>query len=517
MNTPSGMSSGGLHFTHPYLAVVTGGGVAGLLAAAALSGHADVVIVEEETVPREPASRRALPHPRQASFLTTAVAETVEELLPGVTGRLLEVGARRLPPAAGPAPAASRIRRRTPPGSLLSSSHDLLERVVREQVLSLPGVTLLDGAEAEGLTGTPEDVTGVRIRETLSGAAQRLDADLVIDATGRASRTPEHLVALGLPEVRETVVDDGFTFATRVFRAPSGSCPAVLGTGPGAGRGLDRYASLVPIEDGCWLVTLAGAPGAEPSHTADRFVPFARGVGDGAIGELIADAEPLSEVRLSRSTTGHRRWYEELTAWPTGFFVLGDAVATFPATDGRGLSATAHAAVALRDGLHRHGLDAPALARGLQRTVGRLLHTPWTLATGQDTRRPGATGPLPSTVARLARGPVHRMLRSATNRSTGRGGHPDLAAPAALGTRPAPAGRLPVVSPLPLITPPSSGSLPSTALPPGRSVSPASPFVDGARVADGEAAADGNPPLPPHESGPPPGRTGPGGEAATEW
>ncbi|TSB31865.1 FAD-dependent oxidoreductase [Streptomyces benahoarensis] len=452
MNTPSGTSSGGLHFTHPYLAVVMGGGVAGMLAAAALSGHADVVVVEEETVSQGPASRRALPHPRQAPLLTTEVAETIEELLPGVTGRLLEVGARRLPPAADLAPTASRIRRRTPPGALLSSSHDLLERVFREQVLTLPGVTLLDGAEAESLTGTPEDVTGVRIRETLSGEARRLDADLVVDATGRRSRTPERLVALGLPEVRQVVVDDGFTCATRVFRAPSGSDPTVLSAGrDAAGHALGRYASLIPIEDGCWLVTLAGAPGEEPSHTADRFVPFAREVGDGSIGELLADAEPLSEVRLSRHATSHRRWYEELASWPTGFVVLGDAVASLPPAYGQGLSVTAHAAVALRDGLGRHGLDDPALARGLQRTVGRLVDAPWALATGQDMRRAGGTGTRPSAVARLARGSVHRMLRSATNRSAPHGGHPDLTPPATLGTRPGrsplPGGRLPVVSP----------------------------------------------------------------------
>ncbi|MEU3712561.1 FAD-dependent monooxygenase [Streptomyces catenulae] len=521
MNTPNGMS-GGLHFTHPYLAVVMGGGVAGMLAAAALSGHADVVVVEEETVSRGPASRCTLPHPRPASLLTGAVADTIEELLPGVTGRLLEVGARRLPPTADLAPAASRIRRRPPSGTLLSSSHDLLERVVREQVLTLPGVTLLDGAEAESLTGTAEDVTGVRIRETLGGEARRLDADLVVDATGRRSLTPERLVALGLPEVRRLVADGGFTCATRVFRAPSGSESAVLSAGHDAtGQVLGRHATLIPIEDGCWLVTLAGAPGEEPSHTADGFVPFAREVGDGSIGELIAGAEPLSEVRLAPQTAGHRLRYEELASWPTGFVVLGDAVAAFPPAYDQGLSVTARAAVALRDGLHRHGLDDPARARNLQRTVGRLVHAPWALATGQGIRRPGAAGSRPSTVARLARGSVHRMLRPGANRSAARDGRPELTPPATLGTRPGrsplPGGRLPVVSPHPLITPPPSTSLPSTALPPGRSVSPTDPLPGGPPTPDGETPSRPSPPADGTPPGPPPGRaprtsSGPGAE-----
>ncbi|MFG2221608.1 FAD-dependent monooxygenase [Streptomyces sp. NPDC048644] len=507
MNTSSGTSSSGLQFTHPHLAVVLGGGFTGLLAAAALSHDADVVIVEREMMPRTRVPCRVLPHPRRAHLLTTAGADVVESLLPGITERWLAAGALRLPlpPELALPPVPGRARRRAPSGHLISCSRDLLDRVIREQVLALPGVTVLDETEAEGLTGTPEDVTGVRVRDALTGEARRLDADLVVDATGRGSKTPERLAALGLPDVREEVVDAGLTTATRIFRAPDGSGTPVLATGADPeGPAPGQSATLVPIEDGHWLVTLTGILGGRPCRHADRFVPFARGMGDGSIGELIAYAEPLSEVRLSHETVNRRRHYEQLDSWPTGFVALGDAVAAFNPAYGQGLPTAARQAVALREVLRRHDLDDPALARSLQRSIGRLVQAPWALAAEQDIRYPGATGPRPSAASRLTHDSVHRMLHNA-GRPTAFPDHADPAAPPTRPLRPSPVHRLlPVISPRPLITPPLSTPLPSTALPgspgaqgdPAGPVSPAVPLPESPRDNDSSAKDAAPPDLP---------------------
>ena len=70
MNASSSTSSSGLQFTHPYLAVVLGGGFTGMLAAAALSEHADVIVVERDRLPRTPALRTDLPQARHAHLLS---------------------------------------------------------------------------------------------------------------------------------------------------------------------------------------------------------------------------------------------------------------------------------------------------------------------------------------------------------------------------------------------------------------------------------------------------------------
>ncbi|GAU68368.1 hypothetical protein SSP35_07_01700 [Streptomyces sp. NBRC 110611] len=432
MNAPSSTSSSGLQFIHPYLAVVLGGGFTGMLAAAALSGHADVIVVERERLPRTPALPTDLPQARHAHLLAADGARKIDAVLPGSVDRWLAEGARRVPmPAelAAHSPLARLGRRRLP--YLIACSRDLLDRVIRHQVPALPGVTVLDGTEAEGLTGTAEHITGVRVRDTTTGETYRLDADLVIDATGRHSTTQDRLRALGLPSAVEDVADSGTVSATRIFRAPDGLRPLPVltsrsvrsaappelpapppssrlrsnrgdpheqGGAPLAHTGPPRgvpaaTATLVPIEGGRWLVTLTGTGDDRPTEHAGRFVPFARRTGSSAIGDLIAGAEPLSEVRLSRDTFSRRRRYDQLPAWPTGFVALGGAVVSLTPDFGQGLSIAAHSAAALRTALRRHGMDDPALARRVQRAIGRIVHEPWALTTGEVLHSPAAARP----------------------------------------------------------------------------------------------------------------------------
>ncbi|MFE0189435.1 FAD-dependent monooxygenase [Streptomyces sp. NPDC058989] len=404
MNSSSSTSSSGLQFTHPHLAVVLGGGFTGMLAAAALSAHADVIVVERDRLPRTPALPTDLPQARHAHLLAADGARLIDALLPGSADSWLAEGARRIPlPAelAAGSPQGWLGQRRSP--YLVACSRDLLDRVVRRQVPALPGVSVLDGTEAEELTGTAEHVTGVRVRDTTTGETYRLDADLVVDATGRHSTTQDRLSALGLPAAREDVSDPGIVSATRIFRAPEGTenVPVLTSrsalTTPGPGRRAPgrqvpaRTATLVPIEGGRWLVTLTGTGDEHPTEHANRFVPFARRTGNPAIGDLIAEAEPLSEVRLARDTANRRRRYEQLPSWPTGFIALGGAVVALSPDFGQGLSIAAHSAAALRETLRRHGMDDAGIARKVQRAIGRIVQEPWSLATGEDLHYP-ATG-----------------------------------------------------------------------------------------------------------------------------
>ncbi|MFJ6752986.1 FAD-dependent monooxygenase [Streptomyces sp. NPDC091266] len=437
MNGSRGTSGAGLHFRHPHLAVVLGGGFTGMLAAAALSEHADVVVVERERLPRTRALPTDLPQARHAQLLASDGARIVESLLPGTVERWLAAGARRvpLPPGLAGLPPQGRLRKPRE-RHLIACSPDLLDRTLRQLVSGLPGVRVIDGTEAGALTGTAEHVTGVQVRCCDTGETYRLDADLVVDATGRNSTTPARLAALDLPAVREEAADTGVVCATRIFRAPDGqeNCPVIAARadahrpalpGPESGHsgwelpgpgsaGIGMTATLVPIEDGRWLVTLTGAGADRPSAHADRFVPFARRLPHSTVADLIAGAEPLSEVRLSRDTANRRRHYEHLASWPSGFVVLGGAVAAFNPDCGQGLSTAAHGAAALRDALQRRGLDDVALARGVQRSVGRIVHAPWATATRRGLiPDPGATaGVWPSATARLAR-TANRVLSTA--------------------------------------------------------------------------------------------------------
>ncbi|MCD9194663.1 FAD-dependent oxidoreductase [Streptomyces albireticuli] len=402
-------------------AVVLGAGLTGMLAAAALAPHADeVVVVDRDDMPAGPAPRKGLPQARHAHLLWSGGARTIESLLPGTHRRWLEAGARRIALPTGLASLSPQgwLRRWPEMQYLIACTRDLLDQVVRERVLALPGVTLHPRTEPVRLLGSARGVTGVRVRDLGDGTERVLEAGLVVDATGRGSRAPRWLAELGLPEVREEVVDSGLVYATRIFRAPEGTeeFPVVHVQADSRRPGPGRTAVLVPVEDRRWLVTVSGTRGGEPTKDPALFEPFARQVRHPVIADLVAGAEPLTGVSVTRGTVNRRRFYERLAAWPAGLTVLGDAVATYNPVYGHGMSVAAHSAAALRAELTRRPLDDPRLARRVQRATGKAVDTAWALATGQDILFPGATGARPPAAAGLLRAYMDRATLTATGR-----------------------------------------------------------------------------------------------------
>ncbi|WP_410534813.1 FAD-dependent oxidoreductase [Streptomyces sp. KL2] len=401
-------------------AIVLGGSLAGMLAARALADFATVTVVERDALPDRPGPRRGLPQARHTHVLWSGGARAVEELLPGTADLLRGRGAHYVPVPTDMVVLSPRgwFRRWEESHHTLLCSRELLDWAVRRQVLGHERVTALENTTAEGLLGGADAVTGVRVRRA-DGTEDRLTADLVVDATGRASRASSWLRDLGLPAPAERRIDPGLVYASRVFRAPAavralGRFPTVIvQADPRQAPG--RGASLVMIEDGRWIVTLFGTRGGEPDGDGDAFTGFAlEAPRHPIIGRLIAHAEPLTEVTLTRSTANYRRYYERMRHWPEGFAVLGDALAAYNPSYGHGMSTAAQSAVALRDTVRRRGWGSPGLARRVQRAVAGPVDTAWLLAVGQDVLYPGATEHGPTLRDRAAAAYVDRLLHTAT-------------------------------------------------------------------------------------------------------
>ncbi|MEU5099948.1 FAD-dependent monooxygenase [Streptomyces sp. NPDC020996] len=374
-------------------AVVIGGGLSGMLTASVLVRHVDrVTVLERDVYPAGPDLRRGVPQARHAHLLWSGGARAIETVLPGTLKALLDAGAHRLY-------LPRDIVWYTPygwqhrfPGSqfMITASRPLLDFVVRERALADPRVEVLQDTDALGLLGTADRVTGVRLRAA-DGTGQTLDADIVVDACGRASQLRRWLPELGLPEVEEDIVDSGIKYATRIYAAPEGAAdrfPMVnVAADPGLGEP-GRNGALVPIENGRWLVTLAGTRGGEPTTDDDAFTDFARGLRHPVIADLLRRAEPLGPVLGSRSTVNRRLYYERLEPWPKGLLVLGDAVAGFNPVYGHGMSCGALSARALGTVLARGGLTDDTADR-TRHAVAKVVDDPWVLATTQDICYPG--------------------------------------------------------------------------------------------------------------------------------
>ncbi|MFJ6906635.1 NAD(P)/FAD-dependent oxidoreductase [Streptomyces griseoluteus] len=403
-------------------AVVLGGSLAGMLAARALAATgARVTVVERDALPAGPEPRKGLPQARHVHQLWSGGARALEELLPGARAALSAAGVRRVPMTTDMvALSAHGWYRRWPESAfMLPAGRDLLDSVVRDLVRADGAIELLDGAEALALTGagTGRAVTGVRVRA--DGTERTLDADLVVDATGRGSRAAHWLAELGLPEPERREVDSGLTYASRLFRAPEGAregFPVVNIEPDQRGSRIGRGGVLLPVEDGGWLVTLIGARTDQPPSTGAEFLRYAREeLRHPLIGELLTHAEPLTDVTVTRTTANRRLFYERLSEWPEGFVVLGDALCALNPVYGHGMSVAARSALVLRDTvLRRGGLGAPGLARRAQRAVGRTVRTAWDLAIGSDVFYPGATPTGPTVRDRLVAAYVGRLLLTAT-------------------------------------------------------------------------------------------------------
>nr|WSW41663.1 FAD-dependent monooxygenase [Streptomyces sp. NBC_01001] len=407
--------------------VVLGGGLAGTLAAAALAPHVgEILIVERDSaLPQTPAPRARLPQAAHAHTLWAGGADAMEELLPGVTADWLAAGAHRIPIPNGMvsfSPAGWYRRSWDPTHYVIGAGRDLIDWAVRRRVLGMPNVGLRTRTKITGLAGDGARVRGVYVEQAAHdgqeapGGPSLVEADLVVDATGRGSKSTRWLLDIGGPEVRETVVDAGVRYASRRYRAPEGAetdWPVVhIPADPRQARpGL--FATIIPIEDGQWHVSLSGTRGGEPASREELFEEFARGVRHPLVADLLARAEPISDVSVYARTANHRRQFER-AGLPEGFLVVGDAATSLNPVYGHGMSAAALGALALRGQAARTPVAAAGFTSRAQRAMARPAAAAWLLAVGQDRFYPGAIGRKPNLADRLSAQYVHRLVHTAT-------------------------------------------------------------------------------------------------------
>ena len=385
-------------------AVVIGGSMAGLLAARALADHVEhVVVVDRDALPEGGAHRRGVPQGRQFHGLLPRGLGILDRLFPGYRHDLEAAGAVtvRVPTDLVLLSPAGWLDRRAEGFDMVSASRPLIEARLRSRLRALPGIALLDRHEVTGLEATHggRRVCGVRVAPVDSdGNGFDIDADLVVDASGRGSRATAWLAELGYPAPRRTSVDPHSSYASRVFRIPDGfdaDWKAVMLTS--RPPSIPRTGYLFPIEGGRWIVSMMGAAGQHPPTDEEGWTSFVRSLRSPVIAEAIRDAEPLTPVRGHHGTANRRWHFERMHHWPDRFVVVGDAVCAFNPIYGQGMTTAAVAAEALGNCLweerrRRGSGDLDGLAARFQRRLARGTADPWMLSTGEDLRFPTTTG-----------------------------------------------------------------------------------------------------------------------------
>ncbi|WP_284232003.1 FAD-dependent oxidoreductase [Mycobacterium antarcticum] len=249
-------------------AVVLGAGIAGLIAATVLAErYALVTVIERDRLPDSPIGRRGAPQGRHLHSLLSRGSQIMEELHPGFLADLVEAGALALDD-----PDMSRIYSRigpytfnrtdsaADPAALVTylASRPFLEFHLRRRVEALPNVGFLEGHDVgELVSAQPHRITGVTVSARDSDSTETLSSDLIIDASGRATRTPLLLERLGFPRPPEdTFTADGIYYSQQIEIPDQDSFQErmilVLPEGK-AQRG-----GLMACENSTWTLTIAG-------------------------------------------------------------------------------------------------------------------------------------------------------------------------------------------------------------------------------------------------------------------
>lgn len=318
--------------------VVAGAGFSGLAAALFLArrGH-NVTLVDRDGPPpngspqddvegwRHPGA----PQARQTHALLGRACRVLTDEAPDVIDSLETRGVHRVPVVVG----AGELEGE----HMLLSRRLVAEAELRRIVAREPGVSLLSHEAVVGVrvaTGKSPTVTGAELQ---SGPI--LNADLVVDASGRRSALPDWFARSGLPAPVDEQQDCGFFYLSRFYRVRPG-CEMPTSTIP-ASVALD-FATVLALgaDNDTFSITVTLSvddPFRASLRRADRFEAFLNAVPHSA--RWVQVGEPISDISMmSRIENRRRRLTDSNGPRIGGIVVIGDAALHTNPTLGRGVS-----------------------------------------------------------------------------------------------------------------------------------------------------------------------------------
>lgn len=362
--------------------------MAGLLAARALADHFEqVILVERDPFPPPGENRKGVPQGKHIHVLLERGRKIMEGLLPGLTEELTRLSAVSIRDV------SAQVRwfhsgGYHQPGtcdlSSLAVSRPTLEGAIRQRVMALPNISVTEGSRVAELATTADNtrVTGVKLDHRQSdGAEETLLADLVVDASGRGSRSPVWLENMGYQHPNEEEVRIGMGYVTCFFRRKPEHIPGIEGivlmaTPP------DRRLGVLLAQDGNrWVLTIGGYLGHHAPTDFEGFLNAAKQLPASDIYHVIKDAELLSGPVPYTFPANLRHRYDKLPAFPKGYLVIGDALCSFNPIYGQGMTVAALEAAALGECLAK---NTDRLAQTFFAKTRNIIDQSWNAAVGTD-------------------------------------------------------------------------------------------------------------------------------------
>lgn len=388
----------------PHAAII-GTSVSGLAAALALGlrGYTVTCIERDATpMPRDHLDafakwdRRGAAQTRHSHVLLAPLVKLIKAHAPDFYDRLLAAGAEEL--------GFAELARSTfadvalAPGDedicFLACRRVVFEFLLRRYISERHDVRILEGTTVIGLLaqpGSPPRVTGVRIEQP-SGVTD-LQADVVIDASGRHGAGAAWLAAIGAQPPEQQSSPCGIFYTSRFYQLKDGAdYPQLDGRKSTAGgvQGVDLgylKVGLFRADNRTFSITLAADPEDKPMRAVSQEREF-----DLAVQQIDATkawVEPATSVPISKVylygnlSNVHKRFVRDGVPVALDYFAIGDAHVHTNPISGRGCALGWVCAFELADVLAAHDDPVKRAVEFEARIDARIV--PWyRLQVGQD-------------------------------------------------------------------------------------------------------------------------------------
>lgn len=363
--------------------MVVGGGIAGMVTARVLAdGFDTVTIIERDPLPDEPVARRGVPQARQPHLLWESGRVTLEDLFPGYSEELLSEGGVVVDGRSDLSQYSQGdfLANGSRHFSLYLATRPVYEQLLRRYVFELDGVQIRPGCQfIDYLTDdTAAAVKGIELRNE-DAQREELTADLVIDATGRTSRTAMWLGRHGYSSPPLDKVHIDLVYNATFVQRPADDY-RMIGALAEAPR--TRGGAVMPVEGGRWLINMHGMHGDHPPTDAKGFKEFAASLPIPDLKHLLDEYPLVADIDQYPFPANRRYHYENLGRFPEGIVVIGDAIASFNPIYGQGMSVAALEALLLHDVLATD--DRENVARRFFDRSAEIIDIAWSMATGAD-------------------------------------------------------------------------------------------------------------------------------------
>lgn len=370
-------------------AIVIGSGMAGLAAARVLSDHySEVLVVDRNRLDECADEPWGVPHGGHTHWLLASGKMRWENFFPGLFDQIVKAGAVKADinrDCHWCFSGCEHARFKSGLETVLGS-RALLENNVRERLHNVSNVRFRKGCYVRGLAANFNDARRVIGIRTDGGT---LFADLVVDATGQDSRSPQWLAALGYEPPKQETIEVNLGYATRQFRRSIDDLNGHLLASIAATAQTRRSGIMLAQERDRWSVTLSSYGGDAPTEISD-FRDFAKTLQAPYIYDVISEAEPIGEAQPGRFRANVRNRYELLHRFPKGYLVFGDAISCFNPVCGQGTAVAALQAVELDKALRANCTN---LSERFFAQAATIIDAAWSTASRNEFRVPGVAGP----------------------------------------------------------------------------------------------------------------------------